>query len=384
MRAVHFGAGNIGRGFVGALLSRSGYEVCFVDIQPSLVDALRERGAYTVRLLGDVEEKIDVNHVTALNSKTEPERVIEAIAGADVVTTAVGPNVLKGVAPLLADGLRLRLQKGGHPLNVIACENMLGGSSLLKTLVTAEMTDEERQEMDSRIGFPDAAVDRIVPEQKGSDLLEVAVEPYYEWVVDLRGAKGDVPSIEGVTYVEGLAPYIERKLFTVNTGHAVCAYLGYLRGYATVQEAIADSTVRETVRGVLKETGQLLVQKYGFDPKDHRKYIEDILMRFQNPHLIDPVNRVGRSPIRKLGREDRLLGPALQILERGTSPDHLAIGIAAALRFADAADPEAVELQQLIKEGGVTGALEKIAEISPDHPLVRQVQEQYQKLEPEA
>ncbi len=274
MRAVHFGAGNIGRGFVGALLSRSGYEVCFVDIQPSLVDALRERGAYTVRLLGDVEEKIDVNHVTALNSKTEPERVIEAIAGADVVTTAVGPNVLKGVAPLLADGLRLRLQKGGHPLNVIACENMLGGSSLLKTLVTAEMTDEERQEMDSRIGFPDAAVDRIVPEQKGSDLLEVAVEPYYEWVVDLRGAKGDVPSIEGVTYVEGLAPYIERKLFTVNTGHAVCAYLGYLRGYATVQEAIADSTVRETVRGVLKETGQLLVQKYGFDPKDHRKYIE--------------------------------------------------------------------------------------------------------------
>lgn len=380
MLAVHFGAGNIGRGFVGALLSHSGYEVCFVDIQASLVEAIRERRAFTVHLLGDEGKRIDVNNVTALNSGTEPERVIETIAGADVVTTAVGPTVLKSVAPLLADGLRRRLEKGGGPLNVIACENMLGGSSLLKRLVTGEMTEEECREVDSLIGFPDAAVDRIVPEQRETDLLAVEVEPFYEWVVDLRGVKGNLPSIQGVTYVEGLAPYIERKLFTVNTGHAVSAYLGHHLGYGTVQEAIADPSVSETLRGVWEETGELLVRKHGFDPRDHRKYVGEIRHRFQNPHLTDPVTRVGRSPIRKLGREERLLGPALQLMDRGIQPDHLAVGIAAALRFENPADPEAVELQRILQGEGVAGALDTIAGLSPEHPLVRRVWERYQKL----
>ena len=126
MLAVHFGAGNIGRGFIGALLSRSGYEVCFVDIQGRLVETIRERRAYKVHLLEEEDNRIDVNHVTALNSRTEPERVIEAVAGADLVTTAVGPSVLKSVAPILTDGLCLRLEKDGGPLNVIACENMFG------------------------------------------------------------------------------------------------------------------------------------------------------------------------------------------------------------------------------------------------------------------
>ncbi|GGA42304.1 mannitol-1-phosphate 5-dehydrogenase [Kroppenstedtia guangzhouensis] len=380
MLAVHFGAGNIGRGFIGALLSRSGYEVCFVDIQGRLVETIRERRAYKVHLLEEEDNRIDVNHVTALNSRTEPERVIEAVAGADLVTTAVGPSVLKSVAPILTDGLCLRLEKDGGPLNVIACENMLGGSSLLKKLVTSEMTEEECREVDSLIGFPDAAVDRIVPEQKGTDRLEVAVEPFYEWVVDVRGVRGTVPPIQGVTYVKDLTPYIERKLFTVNTGHAVCAYLGYIMGYGTVQEAIADPSVSETLRGALEETGEFLVQKHGFDPRDHQKYIEEILNRFRNPHLKDPVTRVGRSPLRKLGREDRLLGPALQMMDRGIQPNHLAVGIAAALCFDDPADPEAVKLQRMIKREGPAGTLQAIAGIAPEHPLVRRVREGYRKL----
>ena len=127
MLAVHFGAGNIGRGFIGALLSRSGYEVCFVDIQGRLVETIRERRAYKVHLLEEEDNRIDVNHVTALNSSgPNRERVIEAVAGADLVTTAVGPSVLKSVAPILTDGLCLRLEQDGGPLNVIACENMFG------------------------------------------------------------------------------------------------------------------------------------------------------------------------------------------------------------------------------------------------------------------
>lgn len=381
MLAVHFGAGNIGRGFIGSLLNRSGYEVCFIDVNTPLVEEIRERRAYTVCLLGEEVKRIDVNNVTALNSRTEPEGVIEAIAEADVVTTAVGASVLKAVAPILAEGLRLRLRKGGGYLNVVACENMLGGSSLLKTFVTDGLREEERQEIDSLVGFPDAAVDRIVPDQTGNDLLEVTVEPFYEWIVDQSRIKGPVPSIEGITYVDDLQPYIERKLFTVNTGHAICAYLGYVQGHGTVLESIADATVRKTVSGALEETGKLLVQKHGFDPGNHRKYMESILERFENPHLTDPVTRVARSPIRKLGRKDRLLGPALQMADYGIEPNHLAIGIAAALRYDDPGDMEAADLQRLIELDGPAGALQEIGDIPLEHPLIQRVLDRYQELQ---
>lgn len=379
MRAIHFGAGNIGRGFIGERLTRSGYEVCFVDVQAPLVQALQQQRSYSVHLLGEEVNTIRVSGVTALNSQAEPERVKEAIAEADLITTAVGPSVLRAIAPLLAEGLRQRLQKGGAPLNVVACENMLRGSRFLKDEVSVHLSAEEREEMEHTIAFPDAAVDRIVPVQSGADLLEVSVEPFYEWVIEQSGIKGEVPPIDGVTFVNGLTPYIERKLYTVNTGHAVCAYTGRLLGYRTIREAMAASPVKEIVTGALEETGALLVAKHGFHAEQHRDYIAKILNRFTNPRLTDPVERVGRSPLRKLGHSDRLIGPALQMLDHGLEPVWLAKGIAAALFFDDAEDPEAVELQQRLFQEGASSTIQKIADIPADSRLVQMVLEEYRK-----
>ncbi|MDR6224320.1 mannitol-1-phosphate 5-dehydrogenase [Desmospora profundinema] len=383
MRAVHFGAGNIGRGFIGERLARSGYEVCFVDVQAPLVRELRKRGRYSVRLLGEQVETIWVTGVTALDSRTELDQVVEAIAGADLVTTAVGPAVMQAIAPLLAEGIRLRLRRKSSPLNVVACENMLGASSLLKEQVANHLSKEELEGMERTTGFPDAAVDRIVPVQAGTDLLTVSVEPFHEWVMDRSGIKGDIPPIDGVTYVDSLPPYIERKLYTVNTGHAVCAYVGQLLECETVREAITHPRVEAVVTGVLEETGALLVAKHGFDVQTHRNYIAKIITRFANPHLTDPVSRVGRSPIRKLGRADRLVGPALQMIDRGLQPDRLAAGIAAVFFFHAEQDPESVKLQQLFSQKGVTGTLQTVAGIPEDSPLIPLVSRRYHEWEEE-
>ncbi|PTM58862.1 mannitol-1-phosphate 5-dehydrogenase [Desmospora activa] len=383
MRAVHFGAGNIGRGFIGERLTRSGYEVCFVDVQAQLVEALQQRKGYDVHLLGEEVEALHITGVTALNSQTEPERVQAAIAQADLVTTAVGPTVLKMIAPLLAAGLRRRLLSGTHPLNVVACENMIGGSSFLKDEVTAHLTHEERQELERTIGFPDAAVDRIVPVQSGADLLQVSVEPFYEWVIEQSGIKGGTPAIDGVTYVDGLTPYIERKLYTVNTGHAVCAYAGRLLGYDTIREAMVAPRVAALVFGALEETGALLEAKHGFNRREHQDYIAKILSRFTNPRLTDPVARVGRSPIRKLGQSDRLVGPALQMLEHQLKPDRLASGIAAALFFDEVDDPEAIKLQQLLSQDGIAKTLQAIAGIPEESSLTHLVLQRYREWEEE-
>jgi mannitol-1-phosphate 5-dehydrogenase len=189
-------------------------------------------------LASETSEESLVKNVFAVNSLTNPDEVIDRITQADLITTAVGPNILVIIADLLAKGLRKRAGQSTEKLNIIACENMIGGSTLLKEKVYEKLSDEEKQDFNELFAFPDSAVDRIVPNQVNEDKLMVAVEPFYEWVVDETKMIGHVPEIHGITYVKDLTPYIERKLFAVNTGHAITAYLGYNFGIETIKQAI--------------------------------------------------------------------------------------------------------------------------------------------------
>ncbi|CUH96533.1 Mannitol-1-phosphate 5-dehydrogenase [Propionispora sp. 2/2-37] len=379
MLAVHYGAGNIGRGFIGQLLYRAGYEVCFVDVNQELVEEINRRKEYTVMLAAEDHAACTVKNIRAIDGRDE-EAVAREIVAADLVTTAIGPNILKFIAPIIARGIALRLQQGGKPLNVIACENMIGGSSTLKSFVYGALSEQEKKTAAEKIGFPDAAVDRIVPLQKNEDKLLVTVEPFYEWVVNQSQVIGKVPAIEGVTYVDDLKPYIERKLFTVNTGHATVAYLGYLYGFDSIDRAIQDTHILSLTEKVLQETGAMLVAKYGFDKENHQAYINKIINRFKNPHITDEVTRVGRSPLRKLSPNDRLVSPAVQALRYGISPSGLAIVIAAALSFDYKQDPEAVEVQVSIREAGLEKTIEKYTGVAADSPLFTDIVENYQKL----
>ena len=200
--------------------------------------------------------------------------------------------------------------------------------------------------------------------------VDVLVEPFYEWVVDVSQVKGDRPDISGVTYVEDPLPYIERKLLTVNTGHSAIAYLGYARGKVTIHDALKDDSVHDTVSEAFEETSLLLAWEYGFDREELREYRQKVLARFRNPRISDDVSRVARSPIRKLGRDERFISPALRLLELGHRPVHLATVIRAVLRYDYPEDEEAAELQETIRAEGEPSALAQYAGIGEDHPLV--------------
>lgn len=377
MLAIHFGAGNIGRGFIGSLLSQSGYEVVFVDVNDELVQRLQERQEYRIVLAGESREEQLIRGVSALHSQKQYEEVVSRIAEADLVTTAVGPNVLPHIAKVIADGLRKRLATPEKRVNVIACENMIGGSSFLKKHVMDYLSEEEQGAIAAFCGFPNSAVDRIVPNQKNNDPLMVVVEPFFEWVIETKEMIGDIPAIVGAHFVEELRPYIERKLFTVNTGHALAAYLGYAKKYATINEAMEDDSVRADVTKALHESGRVLIEKYGWSTEEHGAYINKIVQRFTNPAITDEVTRVARSPIRKLGANDRLVGPALQYYNMfGEIPAGLVKGIAALLLFDYKEDAEAVELQTTIREHGIEGALLQYAQLQADHPMVCAVKAQ--------
>lgn len=377
MIAVHFGAGNIGRGFIGSLLYQSGFETCFVDVNSELVDLLNEKKEYRVELANQTHDELLVKNVWAINSATDPELVIETIAKADLVTAAVGPTILPFIAELVAEGLKRRQQ----PVTIIACENMIGGSAFLKEKVYGYLTEEEKERFAELFSFPNAAVDRIVPNQVSDDKLSVKVEPFYEWVVDESEIKGDNPPVEGITFVEDLQPYIERKLYTVNTGHAVVAYFGYLAGIRNMHEALENEEIKQQTEQVLQETGRYLVATYPFSNEEHQAYIQKIVGRFANPYISDDVTRVGRSPKRKLASNDRLVGPAKHYAELFQEiPTYLVMGIAAALRYDYAEDAEAQLIQETIQQQGLSQAIEEFTGLQAGSALSDAIEQQYEQL----
>lgn len=379
MKAVHFGAGNIGRGFIGKLLYESGFETCFVDVNRNVVDLLNEKKEYRVQLANETKDETLVKNVWAINSAETPEQVVDEIATADIVTAAVGANILPHIAGSIAEGLKQRLQTSKKPLIIIACENMVGGTDYLKEKIYESLSQEEQRQFDEVYSFPNAAVDRIVPNQNNEDPLLVQVEPFFEWVVDASGIQGDNPPIEGVTFVQDLTPFIERKLFTVNTGHATAAYLGYAEGISAIHEALANNEIKDMMEKALQETGRLLIEKYQFNADEHQQYIETIIGRFANPFIYDEVTRVGRSPIRKLQANDRFLSPAKQYMDIFNEvPEYLTKAIAAAFRFDYKEDPDAVKIQETIEEEGIEVAIESYTGLTPESTLSKAIRQQYE------
>lgn len=363
--AVHFGAGNIGRGFVAQFLHESGYEVIFADVSEELIGALQEQPSYRVIEVGEGGTTKTVDGYRAINSKSHEADVVAEIANADLVTTAVGARILQFVAPVIAKGLAARTRP--EPLVVIACENAIGGTDLLAAEV-------RKHDPASAAIFANCAIDRIVPEQSGG--LDVTIESFFEWVVDRTPFNGTTPDIYGVTWVDDLAPFIERKLFTVNTAHAAAAYHGLDRGWVSIREALATPELQAEIRAVLAETKELLVAKHGFDPDEQQAYIEKTLKRISNPALPDTCERVGRGPLRKLSRHERFIGPAAELAERGLEVWNLLNAVGAALRFDVESDAESVELQALLSSGAAADALaETITGLEPSHPLFPHVVE---------
>jgi len=385
-KAVHFGAGNIGRGFVACFLHNSGYEVIFADVVDSLIDKINSTPSYKVIEVGsEATVENTITNYRAINSKTHEEDLINEIATAEIVTCSVGPNILKFIAPVIAKGIDLR-SNDAAPLHVIACENAIGATdTLAQHIKDPRNTAPERlEDHHLRARYANSAIDRIVPAQDPGAGLDVTLEKFFEWVVEKTPFEDvGIPSIEGINWVDNLAPFIERKLYTVNTGHATAAYHGYNRRKRTVYDALQDKNIMSEVRGALMETKNLIVSKHEFEDDDQAAYVEKILRRIGNPHLEDAVERVGRAPLRKLSRKERFVGPATELAELGQPINYLLEAIEMCFRFQNIEeDDESKELAKFMAEDSPEEIVSKVCGIQKTdkiHPslvaIVKRVQE---------
>ena len=352
-------------------------QVIFVDVVDKLIEQIQNTPKYTVtEIAAEGETTFTIDNYRAINSKHHEPEVVQEIATADTVTCAVGPNILKFIAPVIAKGIDARTKD--TPLAVIACENAINATDTLAGFIKPALKSTSDSDLNHKARFANSAIDRIVPGQDPNAGLNVKIEKFYEWCVEakpFRDAKGGHPTIQGVHFVDDLEPFIERKLFTVNTSHACAAYYGHNRGVRTIHEAMADSYIKGVVREAIKETAHLIVNKHGITKAEQDDYVEKIITRISNPHLEDVVERVGRAPLRKLSRKERFIGPASQLAERGDSVDGLLGGVEMALKFQNVeGDDESKELAQILKSMSSKEATTKLTGLEPSHPLYERVE----------
>lgn len=381
-KAVMYGAGNIGRGFIGQLLSLSGYEVVFLDISDAVIRKLNEDRRYPLRLVSaSGAEETWVERVRGVNSM-DAEAAAREIASADLLATAVGAAILPRIAPVIARGLRLRWESAGRlPLDIIICENLMNAHKVLETLLLEQLDAGLHGLFHETVGLVEASVGRMVPvatpDMQQGNILRVWAEPYAELPVDAEGFKGVPPDIMGLKPFSPFDFFIARKLYMHNMSHAVLAYLGRLAGHEYIWQASRDARVASVARSALGESAGALARKYGVPLNELAAYSDELMQRFDNPMLGDTAARVGRDPVRKLGRDDRLVGAALLCLEQGVLPEHISAGIAAALRFDEPGDDGARQIRAGMAEAGLEATLERFCALDGQSPLVSLIRGKY-------
>lgn len=379
-KAVHFGAGNIGRGFIGEILAANDFAINFVDVNETIIDALNDRHSYDIEIAEDGKRHITISNVSGINNAKNPADVVAAIAEADLITTAIGPTILPFIAELIADGLKVRKEAGSRQaIDVLACENMIGGSQFLYEEVKKYLLEDELAYVEEYVGFPNAAVDRIVPAQSHDDPLFVVVEPFSEWVIETSRMRNAELKLVGVHYENDLEPFIERKLFSVNSGHATAAYTGAYYGAKTILEALQNVAVKEQLEAVLTEIRSLLITKWRFNESDLKAYHEVIISRFENPYIVDDVVRVARTPIRKLGFDERFIRPIRELRDCGLSYDNLLKTVAFVFAYKDNNDEQSIRLQDLLGEKALSNVVVDVTGLS-DQDLIDQIVTSVEKM----
>ena len=379
--AVMYGGGNIGRGFIGKVFADSGYEVCFLDIMQDIIDEMNRRGEYTVRIVSNEgQQDTTVKPVRAVNSLTD--QAIDEIVNCEIMATAVGVNVLPRIAPVIAKGMVARMARTGKPLDIILCENQLGADELMRGWIYEKLNEAQKKWADENLGLIEASIGRMVPpltpEMREKDKLLICVEPYAELPVDKDAFKGRIPDLKGLIPYTPFEFYIKRKLFLHNGGHALCAYLGYEKGYEYIWQAIADPEIYEAAKASMMASAQALVHKFGEGVRENvESNVTDLLERFQNKALKDTVARVGADPVRKLRRNDRIVGAALFAIEQGVDPAPIVKGILAALKFDRAEDATAPEIQKALKENGIEYVLTHYMGLEEDEALYDIIKTEY-------
>jgi mannitol-1-phosphate 5-dehydrogenase len=378
MKIIILGAGRVGLGALGIALAMQGHELIFAARREEVINSITRLG-FDVVTKGEIETRLEVRGVRAV--KMPGQEFVQEVCSADQIYTSVRPDNLPWIAPQLAEAILYRIKSGvKQTLDVFCCENLKNAGSQLERLIFTNLPFQYAQDVQDRIGFNAAISDRIVSAQDFDEYgrLMITADAAGDVLFDTLQVKRDFEVLPPFKGLDNFPASIEEKLYILNCGHAVCAYLGYARGYTYIHEAMADEVINRAVVGAMLESQRALQGKHG-RALHYAGMINEILVSFSNAALMDTIARVGRDPVRKLQADDRLIGPVKLAYRYGIEPTNLIKGCAAAFAFDPGADPQAVELQRLIREKGLEHTLDFISQLRPWNPIAQMIRREFKQ-----
>lgn len=334
--SVIFGAGSVGRGFIGQLFSESGFHVVFVDVVAEIVEGINLQHSYPhITVSTKSQETKTIGPVEALFSSDE-KQVVAAIAEAEIIATAVGASVLPLIAPMLAKGLQQRVRENKSPVNIMLCENLHHAAKTMQQLLLSQ-PGIDPEWFEKNVGLLETSIGRMIPvpsdETRAIHPAAVCVEPYKELPYDVHAVKGVMPHVVGLeadTHMP-FTFYTDRKLYIHNLGHCTCAFLGEVQQLTFIDEAIRVPEIAMLVRTAMMESAAALSLKYNKPLSELEAYVDDLIVRFGNCALKDTITRVARDPLRKLAPGDRFFGAYALCREMHLQSKHITVGIACGL-----------------------------------------------------
>jgi mannitol-1-phosphate 5-dehydrogenase len=376
-KVLHFGAGNIGRGFFGQIYYEAGWEIIFADLAESLIQTLNTNQSYPLWIVGDHDEHLTIERCSGISLK-ERESIIQKALSADLISTAVGANNLKKLVPLLKDIIiKKASEDSSSTINIVIGENLLHSSFLLHGWLQETLPEKFHPYLLSQVGLVETVLSRMVPvvpeDVRAKEPLLVMVEPYKTLPVAKKSFRGGLPEIPGFSFVENLKPYEEMKLFIHNLSHAGFAYFGKRCNRLYLWESVKDNDTRRKVEDAFKEVREAISKKHRISIEELNAYYQDLLLRFQNQRLGDTVARVARDPIRKLGKNDRIIGAALLCQETKGAFNAVCEIAAAAIYYRDCSDPESLRLGRMLEENGLDWIFSEVCGIDSAGPIAETI-----------
>ncbi|MDP4133823.1 MAG: hypothetical protein Q8882_07410 [Bacillota bacterium] len=382
MSSVIFGAGKIARGFIGHLLYLSGIDFTFVEKADSLADLINERGQYTVNILGNSEKNCVVKNAKALKF-SDKDKIADAIASADAVFTAVGGKNLSGIVDFLVAGIEKKAKVGGF-LNIVTCENWKQPAQIIKNQIIEKINPDAKVFLESNVGITESVIMRSAIESDAEflkvDPLIVNVQNFWELPVDASRLVCQLPDIKGLKPIYEFTGFLERKFYTYNAANGTVSYLGALLGFEKIADAAHDERILKILEGVYNETANALSKKHKFPLDEQLAFTLTSKNKLQDYTIVDFIERNARDPIRKIGKDDRLVGSARLVLDYGIQPDNLCIAIAAAIFYKNDNDEFARELSRIKAEEGIDAVLTKVCGIDAFGVLGTLIKEKIQLL----
>ena len=287
--AIHFGAGNIGRGFIAPVLQENNYEVVFVDVNKELIEQINLLQRYKVRSISlNASSDIFVKNISGLLLDDE-EFLNEKLAKADLITTSVGPKFVKDIFNLVSSTKTEKIQ------TFIAFENMYRAS-------TSNSTESGL----SKIVLIDAVVDKIVPPQNITS-LDVIVEEYGSIILDNNVNTKPLNESKIVSY-SNYEHEFYKKLWLLNGLHLKLAYFGLSRNIKYIHEILSNQEGLDFAERAIDSLSKAY-SLFSNSTEDLKDFKQTILDRFSMPEIQDEVTRIARNPQIKFSKDERFERP---------------------------------------------------------------------------